>query len=153
MLFPRIGWNSERDMLGEEQWKWLENELGSSKAAVNVIVSSVQVRFSVSVATRWWQMMTPVSFFESWGHFPKSLDRLVAVLRKTRPHGLMVISGDVHFAQILGQESGILEITSSGMTHTILENKVAGPFLTEFAIPLSGSHKSVVQSFCPHNPP
>ncbi len=31
------------DVLGEEQWLWLEKELSNSSAAAHIIVSSVQV--------------------------------------------------------------------------------------------------------------
>ena len=53
-----FGADYEGDMLGEAQWKWLRSELSDSKAAVHIIVSSVQV-------------LTSNPFVESWGHFPQ----------------------------------------------------------------------------------
>ena len=39
----RLGLNHSGDMLGEEQWHWLANELHDSKAHFHVIISSIQV--------------------------------------------------------------------------------------------------------------
>lgn len=54
-----------------------------------------------------------------------SQKRLLALLNKYSPKGLLLLSGDVHFAEILSAEpkdpegaKTPLEITSSGMTHT-----------------------------------
>ena len=35
--------NPQGDVLGEEQWTWLESELRNSSAALNIIISSIQV--------------------------------------------------------------------------------------------------------------
>lgn len=44
----RLGWDYSGDILGQDQWKWLEQELELAKreAQATVIVSSIQVRFS-----------------------------------------------------------------------------------------------------------
>ena len=39
-------WNDEQTLLGEEQWKWFEEELRTSTAEINVIGSSIQVLFA-----------------------------------------------------------------------------------------------------------
>ncbi|EKU23021.1 alkaline phosphatase D [Nannochloropsis gaditana CCMP526] len=107
------------DMLGTEQWSWLEAQLAGSEASFHVLVSTVQV-LSVN----------PIA--EGWGHYPAAQSRLLALLRKHRPRGLVILSGDVHFAELLvtqppsegmreeekeGKKEA-LEVTSSGMTHT-----------------------------------
>ena len=47
-------------MLGETQWKWLENELKNSKANFNVIMSSIQ-------------FLSSEHGFETWGNMPMKL--------------------------------------------------------------------------------
>ncbi|EEA06957.1 uncharacterized protein CMU_033420 [Cryptosporidium muris RN66] len=104
-----LGSSYEGDMLGYEQWKWLEEELSNSDSAINIIVSSIQV------SNRY-------PFVESWGHYPKSRERLFKLLKKSKPRGLLFLSGDVHWAEIFGikdKYGGAIEITSSGVTHSI----------------------------------
>ncbi len=50
------------DVLGEEQWRWLEQELEESSASIHIIVSSIQI-------------LTTNPVVESWGHFPRERDR------------------------------------------------------------------------------
>jgi alkaline phosphatase D len=38
------------DMLGDEQWAWLEQELSESQAAVHLIVSTVQVTIIIPIS-------------------------------------------------------------------------------------------------------
>ena len=55
------GLDHDGDMLGEQQWTWLEQVLkeAKEKADVTLVVSSVQV-------------LTSNPLVESWGHFPRS---------------------------------------------------------------------------------
>ncbi|GMI20580.1 hypothetical protein TeGR_g1696, partial [Tetraparma gracilis] len=57
-------------VLGEEQWGWLEGELGREPEGVTVVVSSIQV-------------LTTNPLVESWGHFPKEK---VSQVRAERKH-------------------------------------------------------------------
>mmetsp|Transcript_7783 Transcript_7783/g.12377 ORF Transcript_7783/g.12377 Transcript_7783/m.12377 type:complete len:215 (+) Transcript_7783:652-1296(+) len=92
------------DMLGDEQWEWLAQQLQQvPKPAVTIIVSSVQV-------------LTSNPVFESWLHFPRSKQRLLQLLQEHEPNHLILLSGDVHHAEIAGNPA--LEVTSSGLTHT-----------------------------------
>ena len=94
------------DVLGEAQWRWLEQTLGSTNADVTVVLSSVQV-------------LTSNGLVESWGHFPRAQRRLLALLEKYRPAGLLLLSGDVHFAEMTGRDRDhVVEVTSSGLTHS-----------------------------------
>ncbi|CAN0278155.1 unnamed protein product, partial [Ectocarpus fasciculatus] len=70
-------------VIGEDQWDWLEGQLEDSDASVHVLVSTLQV-------------LTSNPLVESWGHFPRSRDRLLDLLHRTNPPGLVVLSGDVH---------------------------------------------------------
>jgi alkaline phosphatase D len=112
------------DVLGEEQWAWLEQELRGSTASAHLIVSSIQVLTSSPVV-------------ESWGHFPSARERLLRLLAETRPAGAVLVSGDVHYAELAGTRAAppsvrkprraastvpppgaeLLEVTSSGLTH------------------------------------
>jgi len=60
------------DMLGEEQWQWLEERFQGSEAQVHILVSSVQV-FSNN------------PLFEGWSHFPKAKERLLGMLKRHNP--------------------------------------------------------------------
>jgi hypothetical protein len=122
------------DVLGEEQWAWLEEQLLDSSAAVHIVVSSIQI-------------FTSNPLVESWGHFPKAKRRLVDLMLRMKPSGLLFISGDVHFAELMtfktaappnggdeaarcnatmacettpeaSGETSLLEVTSSGLTHS-----------------------------------
>lgn len=110
------------DMLGEAQWAWLEEELRSGNEAFTVIVSSVQV-------------LTSAPVFESWAHFPLSKQRLLDLLREYSPKGLLLLSGDVHFAELLSSAGvtensnknmsscdDVVEVTASGMTHSCMSS-------------------------------
>eukprot|EP00472_Partenskyella_glossopodia_P014447 CAMPEP_0197515062 /NCGR_PEP_ID=MMETSP1318-20131121/303_1 /TAXON_ID=552666 /ORGANISM="Partenskyella glossopodia, Strain RCC365" /LENGTH=482 /DNA_ID=CAMNT_0043063321 /DNA_START=65 /DNA_END=1516 /DNA_ORIENTATION=- len=128
-------WNTKegntKDMLGEQQWQWLENHLKHSKADFHILISSVQ-------------MFTTNPFVESWGHFPASRHRLAQLLNTYNVTGSLVLSGDVHFAEHIGSEENIVEITSSGMTHHAT-NTYRAPFL-------STAVKFVIHRFHKHRP-
>ncbi|GMH48551.1 hypothetical protein TrVE_jg5748 [Triparma verrucosa] len=102
------GSNYEGEVLGEEQWEWLEDELEESKKAgperVNVIVSSIQV-------------LTTNPLVESWGHFPKEKRRLLELIGGKSENRVLLLSGDVHHAEF-SKVGDILEVTSSGLTHS-----------------------------------
>ncbi|CAH0516723.1 unnamed protein product [Peronospora belbahrii] len=102
-------------LLGETQWKWLENELMTSTAAFNVIVSGVQIlpgdRYPVA---------------ECWGRFPSERERLLKLVLASKAKGVILLSGDVHFSEInqvvcSNGVNKITEITSSGLTHSWME--------------------------------
>ncbi|MFN8369201.1 MAG: alkaline phosphatase D family protein [Bacteriovoracaceae bacterium] len=97
------------DVLGKEQWSWLEHELKSSKAKVNIIVSGIQV-------------LPNQHPFERWGDFPKAKDKLFNLIKSSKAKGVFFLSGDRHFAEIsrlnvTGIEYPLIDVTSSGMTH------------------------------------
>ena len=125
-----VGREHGGEVLAEEQWSWLEGELRNSSAAAHLIVSSIQV-------------LTTSPLVESWGHFPQSRERLLALLQAQRPSAALLLSGDVHHAEFIGPQASVLrraggadsdsaadggngpadaarllEVTSSGMTHS-----------------------------------
>lgn len=97
-------------VLGERQWAWLDAQLADSaeqRIAVNLVVSSVQV-------------FTSNPSVESWGHFPAERRRLLRLLARHDPSGLVLLSGDVHVGEALSADPERLrpvEVTSSGLTH------------------------------------
>lgn len=98
------------DTLGEPQWAWFENELRSSRARVNVVTSGYQV--------------LPLDHSsEKWGNFPAARARLLDLIASTHAPGVVLLSGDRHFAELSclsGGPSGypLFELTSSGLTHS-----------------------------------
>lgn len=102
--------NENGKVLGEAQWKWLENELKSSPAKVNLIISGIQ-------------MLPTEHAYEKWANFPKERERLLDLISKSGAKTPILLSGDRHIAEIMKLRderfpNGIFEITSSGLTHT-----------------------------------
>lgn len=97
------------DMLGEAQWKWLEEQLTDSDADVHVIGCGIQ-------------FLPEEHAYEKWANFPTSRQRFLDLLSKTKPKGALLISGDRHIAEVskisvpnLGYD--LYDVTSSGLTH------------------------------------
>jgi len=116
-----VGSSHSAPVLDEEQWAWLRTQLTNSTASAHLIVSSVQV-------------LTSAAAVESWGHFPRERRRLLSLLEETRPRGALLLSGDVHYAELAGAPRAalppgaeLLEVTSSGLTHACGLGAVGGP--------------------------
>lgn len=96
-------------MLGETQWKWLEEQL-RKPAEVRIIGSGVQV-------------ITYENGWETWGNFPKERERLFKLIRDTRASGVVLLSGDRHLSEIskldandpLGVGYPLFDITSTSL--------------------------------------
>ena len=96
-------------ILGAAQWKWLEEELNSSDAQFNVIVSSIQ-------------LVSDQHGFECWGNFPHEIDQLEKMLVASKAKGTFIISGDRHIATFSSKKVAklnypLVDFTSSGLTH------------------------------------
>ncbi|MFN3840605.1 MAG: alkaline phosphatase D family protein [Cyclobacteriaceae bacterium] len=105
--------NTTGDILGEEQWQWLERELKTSSANLNIINSSIQV-------------ISDEHDFEKWANFPAARKRLFELLKKYPDKKVLLISGDRHIAEISkmdipGLPYPLYDVTSSGLTHTWTE--------------------------------
>jgi alkaline phosphatase D len=95
-------------MLGKNQWEWLEVELTNSEARIHFIITGLSV-------------LSPLlPYTEEWGH-TLELDRMLELLKKTKPQGVVFLTGDKHFSSIF-RRWGHLEFMSSGMTHTAPTN-------------------------------
>eukprot|EP01117_Protostelium_nocturnum_P017851 TRINITY_DN7342_c0_g1_i1.p1 TRINITY_DN7342_c0_g1~~TRINITY_DN7342_c0_g1_i1.p1 ORF type:complete len:414 (-),score=96.20 TRINITY_DN7342_c0_g1_i1:31-1272(-) len=101
---------TEGDILGKEQWEWLEKELKESDAQVHLIGSG----------TQFLPYDKPV--IEKWSQFPQARKKLLHLLNHYQVPGVVVLSGDVHYGEILKSEKVLTypmwEITSSGLTHS-----------------------------------
>jgi alkaline phosphatase D len=86
-------------VLGEAQWKWLEEEL-KKPAEVRIVCSSIQV---IPTEHR----------FEKWANHPKERERLLKLLEPVK-QSTVIISGDRHHASSW-RESGFYEMTSSSL--------------------------------------
>ena len=102
--------NLEGTILGEDQWNWLEKELKNSNAQIHIIGSGIQI--------------LPIQHnYEKWNTFPHERDRLFNLLVKHQVSGAIFISGDRHIGEISkkeieGLDYPIVELTTSGLTHT-----------------------------------
>ena len=89
-------------VLGEEQWKWLAEEI-RKPAELIVLVSSIQ-------------LIPNDHKFEKWGNFPLERARLLKLVGSRK--NILVLSGDRHFAEISGLKTNnteILEVTASSI--------------------------------------
>ena len=116
--------NQTATLLGEQQWVWLEEEL-KKPADFRILASGTQ--FGIEY-----------NGYEAWANFPHEQERLVKLIQKTRANHLVVISGDVHYAEIskFEPQSGypLYDITASGLSQRWLfatpnKNRIEGPVM------------------------
>jgi alkaline phosphatase D len=92
-------------MLGEDQWKWLEQQL-RQPAELRFIASSIQC-----VAESAGQ--------ETWSNLPHERQRLFDLIAETRASGVLIISGDRHWAELSVEVESvpypIYDLTSSSL--------------------------------------
>lgn len=126
----KSGWRKflpdyEGDFLGNDQWIWLEESLRRSNAKINVIVTGLQVH-----ADRY----PDGNIAEAWSKFPTAQARLYNAIMQSNVSAPILVSGDVHHAQLLRKDCfssaaaaaaattittrPLVEITTSGLTHS-----------------------------------
>jgi len=100
-----------QDMLGNDQWTWLENRL-QDKADLRLIVSSVQV-------------LPTVHGFEAWSRMPLEQQRLYRLIRESEANGVVFVSGDRHTAFLYEDDAALAypvsEITASSLNVAFAE--------------------------------
>jgi alkaline phosphatase D len=84
---PALGWyipstDPSATILGNDQWQWLEQELGKP-ADLRFLVSSIQV-------------VTSAHGFESWYNFPKEREKLYGLLARKNINNAVLLTGDRH---------------------------------------------------------
>jgi len=96
----------EAPLLGEDQWKWLEDQL----------IKAAEIRFIVSST----QIIADEKGMDEWGNFPLERKKLFELIEMTKANGVIFLSGNVHFAEISRTDEGpypLYDFTSSGLTH------------------------------------
>ncbi len=93
-------------ILGQQQWQWLEQEL-QKPADLKLLVSSIPV-------------LAEFSGYEAWANFPHERTKLLDLLQKYGNNKVLILSGEIHKAEISAltyknQETRFLDITSSGL--------------------------------------
>ncbi|HMO15038.1 MAG TPA: alkaline phosphatase D family protein [Pirellulaceae bacterium] len=95
-------------LLGEAQWKWLANVF-AEPADLRVICSSIQFGHEYNG-------------WESWTNLPLEQQKMLDLIQEHQAHGVVFISGDVHWGEISHREIEglypIYDITASGITET-----------------------------------
>ena len=94
-------------LLGEYQWQWLEEQM-QVPADVRIIGSSIQL---LAEFTGW----------ETWANYPKDRQRFFELLAEYQREPILIISGDVHWAELseintTNNDWPLIELTSSGLT-------------------------------------
>jgi alkaline phosphatase D len=92
-------------ILGAAQWKWLGEQL-RVPAELRLLISSIQ-------------LVPEEHGFEKWMNFPRERDRLYKLIHDSKASGVIVLSGDRHFAELSVMDAGIgyplFDLTSSGL--------------------------------------
>jgi alkaline phosphatase D len=95
-------------MLGEAQWKWLEDQL-KVPAVLRIVCSGIQV-------------VPDEHGFEGWHEFPKEKQRLYDLIKDTRTPGVIFVSGDQHWAELSREEAALgypaYDLTASALDQT-----------------------------------
>lgn len=101
------------DLLGEEQWQWLEREMENSTADVNIFVTPIGFLLNRFFVT------------EDWAEYPHEKQRLLDKIQSLSLSGAFFLSGDKHFGAFIkrdyeydGDKIYFHEFQSSGLTHT-----------------------------------
>ncbi|CAB3990365.1 Hypothetical predicted protein [Paramuricea clavata] len=95
------------DLLGNEQWKWLEEQLDDQTlVALTIVTSGIQI------------LPNAIRGLQNWDDCPNSYDRLVWLTRNRNK--VIYLSGDVHYGEtscLNSSSSGypLYELTSSGL--------------------------------------
>lgn len=97
--------DSAQDMLGNEQWTWLQNQL-AQPADIRLLVSSVQI-------------LPTVHGWEAWSKLPAERDRLFGMIKQSGAKGVVFVSGDRHTSFLYKDNQALdypaLELTTSSL--------------------------------------
>ncbi len=72
--------DKKKHFLSEDQWSWLESEL-RKQVGLKIIVSSIQVLANDHQS-------------EKWGNFPHERERFLNLLKSTKVHNVLILSGN-----------------------------------------------------------
>lgn len=133
------------DALGENQWKWLETQL-QQPADLRFLVSGQQIL--INRPTRW----------EAWSRLGKSRKRLFDLIQSTQAKGVVFITGDQHYVEVLRSKKVLgydgYEIMAAGInkveTPGLAFNRVAGPDKTIHSAPVIRVYWEEKEGVPPH---
>ena len=77
----------EGDVLGENQWAWLEEQL-QQPADLRFIASGMQI------------LLNKENGSETWMKFPEAHDRLMETVKTTGAEGVLFLTGDQHYGEV-----------------------------------------------------
>jgi len=75
------------DVLGENQWSWLQKEL-AKPADLRLVASGFQV------------LLGPETGSETWATFPEARERLFQTIRRSGAQHLVFLTGDQHYGEV-----------------------------------------------------
>eukprot|EP01090_Pellita_catalonica_P019226 TRINITY_DN6449_c0_g2_i1.p1 TRINITY_DN6449_c0_g2~~TRINITY_DN6449_c0_g2_i1.p1 ORF type:complete len:516 (+),score=55.72 TRINITY_DN6449_c0_g2_i1:125-1672(+) len=131
---------TDTDILGAEQWEWLDKILAENTAQVTLFATGLQIL-----------PYDKVFIAETWDRFSRK--RFLALLQTHNTNNPVILSGDIHYAEALYRSAcseahyPVHEVTSSGMTHSALSaldgalNRVGIGYMV-----LSATQRSILQA-------
>lgn len=127
--------SSKADILGENQWKWLEEQL-KKPADLRFFLSGMQV------------LLHKPTHWEAWIRQGKSRKRLEDLIRSTGSENIVFVTGDQHYVEVLRSPSNMkyktFEIMAAGINKTerpgIPMNRVMKADRTVHSAPLIEVH-------------
>ncbi|MGB0776167.1 MAG: alkaline phosphatase D family protein, partial [Akkermansiaceae bacterium] len=92
-------------ILGDAQWKWLEEEL-KKPARIRLIGTSIQ-------------FVAPHNGYETWANIPAEKQRMISLIKQTKAEGVVFLSGDIHSSELCIEEPDgvypLIDFTSSSL--------------------------------------
>ncbi|OED37392.1 hypothetical protein AB833_23490 [Chromatiales bacterium (ex Bugula neritina AB1)] len=116
------------DVLGKQQWQWLEQQFATGEPVINFIVSG----FSV--------LSDQLPYAEEWQDFKWARKKLFRLIEKYKVPGVIFLTGDRHFSAHLAEsERGRIyhEFMSSGLTHYMRRKWVSRVFRYYYGVEFS----------------
>lgn len=116
---PMVGHYARSDdardtMLGPAQWAWLAEQL-RQPAELRLLVSSIQ-------------LVGDDHDFERWDALPHERERLLALVRDTQAAGVIVLSGDRHYAELSVLEGSVVGYPLYDLTSSSLNRPLGSAF-------------------------
>lgn len=123
------------DILGENQWKWLEEQL-KQPADLRFFLSGMQV------------LLHKPTHWEAWVRQGKSRQRLMDLIKSTGAQNIVFVTGDQHYVEVLRSPSNVkyktFEIMAAGINKNerpgIPMNRVMKADVTVHSAPLIEVH-------------
>jgi len=96
------------DILGTEQWTWLEESLSKSSARVNILCSGSMV-------------LSKINDYDSWFKNGWAYNRLINLLENLKIKNIIILSGDIHQGRLISKNN-MIEIVSSPLSSPVTKH-------------------------------